>query len=150
MFKLFRSLPIGQLEIGVPMVDEKNQVSEEQLSEDDLDKIMKEIVAEESATDVGMVEEPVVVAAAPQPAPISKPANVTPIRTNTVKNVATGSPDQALKLEFTGPINLKLSFTSGSRTIELVCSDETLVCRMADGTEFKIPTGGISSVRKSA
>lgn len=129
------------------MVDEKNQVSEEQLSEDDLDKIMKEIVAEESASDTAATAETAAPAATVQPIASQKPATVTPIRANTGKN---SGGDQALKLEFTGPINLKLQFNSGSRSIELICSDETLVCRMADGTEFRIPTGGTGSVRKTA
>ena len=132
------------------MVDEKNQVSEEQLSEDDLDKIMKEIVAEESANEISAAEESAPVAAAPQPtaAPANKSASVTPIRAVSPKS--SGSSEQALKLEFTGPINLKLQFSSGSRSIELICGDDTLICRMADGTEFRIPTGGTSVVRKSA
>jgi hypothetical protein len=49
--------------------------------------------------------------------------------------------EQALTLELTGVINLKLCFSSGERSIEVFCTEESLLCRMADGTEFRIPTG---------
>ena len=49
--------------------------------------------------------------------------------------------EQSLRLELKGSINLKLCFASGERRIEVFCGEEALICRMADGTEFKIPTG---------
>lgn len=55
--------------------------------------------------------------------------------------------DQVLSMQLTGPINLRLSFSNGDRAIELECTENGLLCRMADGTEFKIPT---SAVRKAA
>ncbi|MCO5144237.1 MAG: hypothetical protein M9962_14200 [Oligoflexia bacterium] len=55
--------------------------------------------------------------------------------------------DQVLSMQLTGPINLRLSFSNGDRAIEIECSEDGLLCRMADGTEFKIPT---TAVRKAA
>jgi hypothetical protein len=140
------------------MVDETNQVEEENVSVDDLDKIMQEIVQEDAPTDAAPQVMSTSQVAAPQtpPVEVTRPiTNVTPL-----KAVAEPKPksavssnfagDQALKLEFTGPINLKLAFTTGNKTIEISCSDDALVCKMADGTEFKIPTSALGSARKSA
>lgn len=126
------------------MVDEKNQISEDAVSEDDLDKIMKDIVTEEEEAAEAAPEAVVT--------PISAAPQVTPIRSVEPKRTSSGGGEQALKLEFSGPINLKLQFTTGNRTIELNCTDEALVCRMADGTEFRMPTGATTSTanKKSA
>jgi len=56
---------------------------------------------------------------------------------------------QALTLEMNGVINLKLCFKNGERSIEVLCTEEALVCKMADGTEFRIPTGN-GRVHKAA
>ncbi len=103
------------------MADKKDA---DDVSEDELDKLIQDISKEE-AEDMAPVEEskPVLsMVSAPKPAPAAAPA-------------------QALTLELTGDINLKLCFSSGERSIEVVCSEDALLCRMADGTEFKIPTG---------
>jgi hypothetical protein len=52
-------------------------------------------------------------------------------------------------MELSGVVNLKLCFASGDRSIEVHCTEEALICRMADGTEFRIPTG-ITKKRNAA
>lgn len=101
------------------MADSKK---EDDVSDDDLDQIIQEMSKEDEAE----------VKAAPA-APVSIVGKKT-------KAVAPSS-DQALSLELTGVVNLKLCFSSGERSIEVLCTEEALVCRMADGTEFRIPTG---------
>ena len=77
---------------------------------------------------------------------IAIPAKKTAPATST----AGSSSAQNLTLEMNGVINLKLTFKNGDRNIEVICSEEALVCRMADGTEFRIPTGADSKVRKAS
>ncbi len=100
----------------------------EDISEDELDQIIQ---------DMSKDEEPEVKA---------KPAVVA---VQGKRTSAAPSSQQALTLEMNGVINLKLSFKNGDRNIEVICSEDALVCRMADGTEFRIPTGD-SKARKAA
>ena len=113
------------------MADEKKSPADE-MSDDDLDQIIQEISKEE--------EEP----AAEKPVAKTPTLGVLPGG----KKAAARS-DQALHLELTGVINLKLCFSSGERSIEVLCTEEALICRMADGTEFRIPTG-IEKKRQAA
>lgn len=94
------------------------------VAEDELDQIIadmsKEEEAEEAATPpISLVKS-------------SKTAKPSP---------KVGKSDQSLTMELTGVVNLKLCFASGERSIEVICTEEALLCRMADGTEFRIPTG---------
>ncbi len=100
----------------------------EDISEDELDQIIQDMSKDEEAE----VK--------------AKPA-LTSVQSKKSDPVA--SSNQALMLEMSGVINLKLSFKNGDRSIEVICSEEALVCRMADGTEFRIPTG-VGKVRKAA
>lgn len=98
---------------------------EEDISEEDLEKIIQDVAEEE------------------------KPANVTPLKaapksyetTTAVEKTTDKKGGQNLSLELSGVVNLKLNFSSGERSIEVVCTEDALLCRMADGTEFRIPTG---------
>lgn len=107
------------------MADKKDDISE-----DELDQIIQDMSKEEPASPE---EKPALTLVQ------GKKGSPTPESTNS----------QALTLEMNGVINLKLCFKNGERQIEVVCSEEALVCRMADGTEFRIPTGH-SKVRKAA
>jgi hypothetical protein len=105
------------------MADEKKS---DDMSEDELDQIIADMSKEEEQAAEEEAAAPVVSIAKAAPA---KPAAVK------------GTSDQSLKMELTGVVNLKLNFASGDRSIELTCTEEALLCRMADGTEFRIPTG---------
>ena len=107
------------------MADKKDDISE-----DELDQIIQDMSKEEPAS------------------PEEKPA-LTLVQGKKGSPAPESSNSQALTLEMNGVINLKLCFKNGERQIEVVCSEEALVCRMADGTEFRIPTGH-SKVRKAA
>ncbi|MGE3260364.1 MAG: hypothetical protein AB7K68_01160 [Bacteriovoracia bacterium] len=96
-----------------------NSTKEEEMSDDDLDQIIQGISKEEE---------------------LKSKAAVAPAL-NTPKKAPGLRVDQALNLELTGVINLKLCFSNGERSIEILCNEDALVCRMADGTEFRIPTG---------
>ncbi|MGZ3653220.1 MAG: hypothetical protein ACXVB9_05635 [Bdellovibrionota bacterium] len=110
------------------MADQKD--AKEDISEDELDQIIQDMSKDESSgEDVKPVLEVVQ----------SKKKAATPV----------SSSAQALTLEMNGVVNLKLHFKNGDRSIEVLCSEDYLTCRMADGTEFKIPTGN-SKVRKAA
>lgn len=100
----------------------------EDISEDELDQIIQDMSKEE---DGEVVAKPSVLAAVP------------------AKKDSGDSSQQALTLEMNGVINLKLSFKNGERSIDVICSEDALICRMADGTEFRIPTGN-GKVRKAA
>jgi hypothetical protein len=99
------------------MADEKKM---DDVSEDELDQIIQDMASE---------EEPV----APQPIPLQK--------ATTPKTKVKKAADQSLTMELTGVVNLKLCFASGDRSIEVICTEDALLCKMADGTEFRIPTG---------
>jgi hypothetical protein len=102
------------------MADNKSP-KEDDVSDDDLDQIIQDMSKE---------EEEVKTTSAPALSVVGKKTSAPMER-----------PDQALSLELTGVVNLKLCFSSGERSIEVLCTEEALVCRMADGTEFRIPTG---------
>ena len=108
-----------------------NKDAKEEISEDELDQIIQDMSKEEEEAEV----------------PAAKPA--LEVVQNIKKTAAAGNSQQALTLEMNGVINLKLNFKNGERSIEVVCSEEALVCTMADGTEFRIPTGN-AKVRKAA
>lgn len=110
------------------MPDKKDDISE-----DELDQIIQDMSKEEPA-ETGSAEE--------------KPA-LTLVRGRKGQPAPEASSQQALTLEMSGVVNLKLCFKNGDRNIEVICSEESLVCRMADGTEFRIPTGN-SKARKAA
>ena len=101
----------------------------EDISEDELDQIIQDM----SKEDEGVVP--------------TKPT-LTAVQGKKVSSPVSSS-QQTLSLEMNGVINLKLSFKNGDRNIEVICSEDALVCRMADGTEFRIPTGD-SKVRNAA
>ena len=46
---------------------------------------------------------------------------------------------QSMTLEVQGNLHLKLVFQQGDKFIELRLDENILVCKMADGTEFRIP-----------
>ena len=102
------------------MADQVDQ-SMEKISDDELDQIIQDMEQEE-------------------PPKEETQSKVVPM---SVKNggKTSSTQEQCLSLELTGAINLKLCFSSGERSIEVFCTEEALICRMADGTEFKIPTG---------
>lgn len=106
------------------MSDNNNQVNEEKISDDELDEIIQDISQEAPKAEVVQTQ------AAPKVVPM-----------NTKNKSAQKNTEQCLSLELTGSINLKLCFSSGERSIEVFCTEEALICRMADGTEFRIPTG---------
>ena len=112
--------------------------SQDDMSEDELDQIIKDMSegeddvqppmekSKESSSPVMELVQSKKVEAAGEPvkvAPVSMAAQ------------------QTLSLEMNGVINLKLCFKNGDRSVEVQCTEDFLVCRMADGTEFRIPTG---------
>jgi len=46
---------------------------------------------------------------------------------------------QSMTLEVQGNLHLKLVFQQGDKAIELRLDENILICKMADGTEFRIP-----------
>jgi len=106
------------------MADEKKV---EEAPEDELDQIIRDMADEEAAT------------------PIASPAVSLAKAPRATKKDA----EQSLTMELSGVVNLKLCFASGDRSIEVHCTEEALICRMADGTEFRIPTG-ITKKRNAA
>ncbi len=108
-----------------------NEKKTEAMSDDELDQIIQDMSQEdEQAT----AEPPLSIVAAEK-------SYAAPSSTRG---------DQSLTMELQGVVNLKVNFSSGGRSIELVCSEEALVCRMADGTEFRIPIGASASKKKAA
>ncbi|NUM89026.1 MAG: hypothetical protein HUU37_07470 [Bdellovibrionales bacterium] len=111
--------------------DESKKAAGDEVTEDELDALIEDLAQSETldAKKPEAKEEPAVAEVIPMKAPETA--------------------EQNLKLELRGSINLKLIFSSGERSIEVFCTEDALICRMADGTEFKIPTG-IHSTRKRA
>jgi hypothetical protein len=128
------------------MADEKKN---EAMSDDELDQIIQDMSKEdEQATaEVEEAAEPVLAEA---PAELYREEPVRVLRTAKPEPVASNASDQMLKMELQGVVNLKVNFSSGCRSIELVCSEEALVCRMADGTEFRIPLSNASGSKRNA
>lgn len=110
----------------------------EDVSDDELDQIIQ---------DMSQEDEPE--AEAPKPVADVVPMKKAPTKLESVSSDPVPSAEQRLALEMTGVINLKLSFTQAERSIEVICTEETLICRTADGAEFRIPTG-IQKARKAA
>lgn len=106
------------------MADEKKI---DEAPEDELDQIIRDMADEEAAT------------------PVATPAVSLAKSPKATKKDA----EQSLTMELSGVVNLKLCFASGDRSIEVHCTEEALICRMADGTEFRIPTG-ITKKRNAA
>jgi hypothetical protein len=128
------------------MADEKKS---EAMSDDELDQIIQDMSKEdeqataEVETDAPMMES--------TPEPVEAP--VEPVRTLRAAKPADRKPvasDQSLTMELQGVVNLKVNFSSGGRSVELVCSEEALVCRMADGTEFRIPLNLAAGAKRNA
>jgi hypothetical protein len=115
-------------------MSEKKDAKEE-ISEDELDQIIQDMSKDEP-------EE----AASPQ---ASVPTMELVQSKKKAASPVSSSSQQALTLEMNGVVNLKLCFKNGERSIEVHCTEEHLLCKMADGTEFKIPTGN-AKVRKAA
>lgn len=114
------------------MVDGKNQASQ---GDEDLEKIMQEINS------------------------IEQESNYVETGGAAVRNIAdhsrakttdAGSSPQSLTLELNGTLQLKLIFTSGARSMELSCNEDGLTCRLADGSEFRVPLTQGSATRKTA
>jgi hypothetical protein len=116
------------------------------LSEAELDQIIQDMAKEDqdSATEAAPKTAPSSPALAPVvslPSSASGPSKA--MKTN----------GQKLSLELTGSIQLKLQFSSGEKSLELECGEDHLLCRLADGSEFKIPfhsSAGSASKRKTA
>ncbi len=107
------------------MSEKKAKEEVEDVSESELDQLMEDLASED----------------APAEAKAPAVAEVRQLPTATTPSDFAADAEQSLKLELKGSINLKLCFNSGERSIEVFCAEEALICRMADGTEFKIPTG---------
>jgi hypothetical protein len=117
------------------MADKKD--AKEDISEDELDQIIQDMSKDETEA-ASSTEKPVLelVQGKKKAAPAAS-------------SHAQGGGQQALTLEMNGVVNLKLHFKSGERSIEVHCTEDYLTCTMADGTEFKIPTGNSGKVRKA-
>lgn len=61
----------------------------------------------------------------------------TPVSSASPRVARTAS--QSMTLEVQGNLHLKLVFQQGDKSIELRLDENILVCKMADGTEFRIP-----------
>lgn len=105
--------------------------------DEDLDSIMQELANLDQ--EVGMSATTEATAAAPNsPEPVTNMRQARRARMSAASSAAPTT--QALTLELTGSLNLKLSFSTGARQVELVCTEDALVCRFGDGTEVRIPT----------
>ncbi len=122
------------------MADKKDDISE-----DELDQIIQDMSKDGSGESVAK-PAPEVMQSNADPAEEAVASNVTHLRAPSAPETTA---DQSLTLEMNGVINLKLNFKNGDRNIEVICGEEALICRMADGTEFRIPTG-YSKARKAA
>jgi hypothetical protein len=109
------------------MADEKSQDTGAK-ADDDLDKIMKEISSLEAETE------------SPAEKPVAAVVHKLELKPEVKMETKKENSEQSLKLELTGTLKLKLSFASGSRGIDIICSDDALICQLADGTEFRVPT----------
>jgi hypothetical protein len=107
------------------MSEKKPKDEVEDVSESELDQLMEDLATEDTA---------------PAEKAVAEVRQLTSNGNGTHSEFAADA-EQSLKLELKGSINLKLVFSSGERSIEVFCAEEALICRMADGTEFKIPTG---------
>lgn len=125
------------------MADNKHT---EDMGDDELDQIIQDMSKEDEAQ---APVEAAVAAGSSASSPTPSLSVVPSESPRTAKAETTAAPGQSLALELTGVVNLKLRFASGDRSIELTCTEEALVCRMADGTEFRLPTG-VSAKRKAA
>jgi hypothetical protein len=119
-------------------MSEKNETKEE-ISEDELDQIIQDMSKDESRAPAELTKATLDFAHSKKKVTSSA---VTPSQ-------QTQPSQQSLSMEMNGVINLKLSFKNGGRSIEVHCTEEHLLFKMADGTEFKIPTGN-AVVRKIA
>jgi len=117
------------------MSDKNNPVSGGTAADEDLEKIMQEIISEE--TNLSETKEATV-----QDISTAAKAGKIKAEENTEK--------QTLSLELSGSINLKLYFSSGERSIEVSCGEDAMICRLADGSEFRIPFGTVANNKKSA
>lgn len=121
------------------MSDTKD-TGQEEISEDELDQIIQDMSKDEPEAPVAPEKPALELVQSKKtsagPVPVASPA-------------ASSSSQQALTLEMNGVVNLKLCFKSGERSIEVLCTEEHLLCTMADGTEFRIPTGH-NKTRKAA
>lgn len=128
------------------MNDEKKS---EDMSDDELDQIIQDMSKEdEQAT--AHAEEAREAAPEVTKAPVEdfKPARVLHVAKPVAK--APAATDQSLTMELQGVVNLKVNFSSGGRSVELVCSEDALVCKMADGTEFRIPLNQANGAKRNA
>lgn len=116
-------------------------MADEMKAEDGADEELDQIIQDMSKEDEEVT---------PAAAPASKAKAPLAVVSKEASAAPAASTEQSLRLELTGVINLKLSFSSGGRSIELTCTEEALLCRMADGTEFRLPTGTVASKRKAA
>jgi hypothetical protein len=120
--------------------------------DEDLDSIMKELESLERDTLVdAMQEDADTPISAEAPAKVAEISNA-PQRPGKKAKSNSGGSSQSLTLELTGTLNLKLGFVTGGKSVELVCTDEALICRFGDGTEIRIPTENprSASMRRSA
>jgi hypothetical protein len=99
-----------------------SEAKKPEMSEDELDQIIADMAKDEGGEPSGK-------------------AAVSLASVKSSPSAPRASSEQVLSMELQGVINLKLCFSNGDRNIELRCTEETLICRMADGTEFRIPTG---------
>ena len=85
------------------------------------------------------------------PESVKVPKRVAKLKSVETENMSNNdsNSEQALTMELKGTMNLKISFTNGDKKIDVMCTEDFLICRMADGTEFKIPTGTFQN-RKAA
>lgn len=140
------------------MAEEKKN---EAMSDDELDQIIQDMSKEDELATAEF--KPAVVEAA-APAIVADPAeelsaqetqeapqeNLHVLHAVKADPVPEASSDQTLKMELQGVVNLKVNFSSGGRSVELICSEEALVCRMADGTEFRIPLNMAGGAKRNA
>lgn len=110
-----------------------NEGIKEDISEDELDQIIQDMSKEEEDEETE--------------APVSVAPSLEAVQA--MRKPAESNAQQSISLEMSGVINLKLNFKNGERNLEVICTDDALICRMADGTEFRIPTGN-AKARKAA
>lgn len=132
------------------MVDEKNQDNGAASEDVDFTKIMQEIAQEEAAL---TQEEPADILKEVREATVHSIHDPAYHASRTKPAVATEAGEkQSLSLELSGTMQIKLHFASGGRSIEISCSDDAMICKFADGTEFRIPVGKSQDIasKKSA
>jgi hypothetical protein len=77
-------------------------------------------------------------------------SNVSKIPSQTSGGNGSSGEDASLSMTLTGSMKLKLNYEFGTQSVTISFGDDGFKVQLADGTEFKIPTGAARTQRKAA